>query len=59
MKLEDLGKNLRDVRKSKRMTQRELAKRLGVTPPSGWTMGKWWDGCSYQENPPIRGYFGD
>ena len=38
MKMEDLGKHLRKFRKSKRMTQRELAKRIGVTPQ---LIGQW------------------
>jgi transcriptional regulator with XRE-family HTH domain len=41
MKLEDLGEHLLKFRKSLGMTQRELAKRLGVTPQA---VGQWESG---------------
>jgi len=48
MKLEDLGKNLLTFRKSKRMTQRELSKRLGISPQA---VGQWEKGTA---NVPLK-----
>ena len=48
MKQEDLGEHLCKFRKSKRMTQRELAKKLGVTPQA---VGQWEKGT---HNVPLK-----
>ena len=36
-----IGEVIRKYRKSKNMTQEDMAKRLGVTGPAGQQMGKW------------------
>ena len=41
-----IGENIRKYRKAKNMTQEEMAKRLGVTPPA---VNKWENGVSYPD----------
>ena len=42
----ELGKVIRTFRKEKQLTQEEMARRLGVTPPA---VNKWENGNSYPD----------